>query len=401
MDAFHDLLECSICLETLTLEHKVLPCQHTFCTPCLVGVYEKFERKKRTDPKFEDEAVLCPECRTPCVKRVHELPANVILNRILGGMAGPPNSAQKLERGDVTPKPTTLNWDVPGNPSTNPFLDMMTSPTSVPAASPVPQTGSNLAPLPSPRPSLPPKPAFFPSVQANRPQVPQRPAKANSAPKGAGHQIHEALYNYRPVKADELELVKGQNYVVVERCVDGWYKGYSSMTLKSGVFPGNYVKPINSKDPNILQPVRNENVASDVTFMGSNLASKKAPPPPPTSSPGCSSPDLIDMTPGEMVELFSAAGKATVPPNVASRGQGQIQGHSRKPLPPPPSARAAPRPKYKCIMSFPASTEYELDLKEGDVVILLKKREDGWAKGMLERSGSTGLFPMTFVQLLS
>ena len=125
------------------------------------------------------------------------------------------------------------------------------------------------------------------------------------------------------------------------------------------------------------------------------------PPPPPTSSPGSSSPDLIDMTPGEMVELFSAAGKATVPPNVASRGQGQIQGHSRKPLPPPPSARAAPRPKYKCIMSFPASTEYELDLKEGDVVILLKKREDGWAKGMLERSGSTGLFPMTFVQLLS
>ncbi|KAJ8865901.1 hypothetical protein PR048_033424 [Dryococelus australis] len=50
-----------------------------------------------------------------------------------------------------------------------------------------------------------------------------------------------ALYPYKPQKADELELRKGCVYMVTERCQDGWFKGTSSRTQKSGVFPGNYV----------------------------------------------------------------------------------------------------------------------------------------------------------------
>lgn len=50
-----------------------------------------------------------------------------------------------------------------------------------------------------------------------------------------------ALYPYKPQKADELELKKGSVYLVTERCQDGWFKGTSYKTLKSGVFPGNYV----------------------------------------------------------------------------------------------------------------------------------------------------------------
>ncbi|KAK6637282.1 hypothetical protein RUM44_007696 [Polyplax serrata] len=56
-----------------------------------------------------------------------------------------------------------------------------------------------------------------------------------------------ALYPYKPQKADELELKKGSVYLVTERCQDGWFKGTSYKTLKSGVFPGNYVtlaKPV-------------------------------------------------------------------------------------------------------------------------------------------------------------
>lgn len=52
-----------------------------------------------------------------------------------------------------------------------------------------------------------------------------------------------ALYPYKPQKGDELELKRGQLYMVTECCQDGWYKGTSLKTNCSGVFPGNYVTP--------------------------------------------------------------------------------------------------------------------------------------------------------------
>lgn len=54
---------------------------------------------------------------------------------------------------------------------------------------------------------------------------------------------HVALYPYKPRKGDELELKRGQLYMVTECCQDGWYKGTSLKTNFSGVFPGNYVTP--------------------------------------------------------------------------------------------------------------------------------------------------------------
>lgn len=53
-----------------------------------------------------------------------------------------------------------------------------------------------------------------------------------------------ALYAYKPQKADELELRKGEMYRVIEKCQDGWFKGTSLRNGMSGVFPGNYVTPV-------------------------------------------------------------------------------------------------------------------------------------------------------------
>lgn len=57
-----------------------------------------------------------------------------------------------------------------------------------------------------------------------------------------------AIYPYTPRKEDELELRKGEMFLVFERCQDGWYKGTSMHTSKIGVFPGNYVAPITRYD---------------------------------------------------------------------------------------------------------------------------------------------------------
>ncbi|XP_077983748.1 E3 ubiquitin-protein ligase SH3RF3-like [Glandiceps talaboti] len=54
--------------------------------------------------------------------------------------------------------------------------------------------------------------------------------------------VYRAMYSYKPVKSDELELKKGELYKVLEKCQDGWYKGVSLQDGAKGVFPGNYVK---------------------------------------------------------------------------------------------------------------------------------------------------------------
>jgi E3 ubiquitin-protein ligase SH3RF len=47
---------------------------------------------------------------------------------------------------------------------------------------------------------------------------------------------------------------------------------------------------------------------------------------------------------------------------------------------------------------YPPNSEYELELQIGDIVYVHKKREDGWFKGTLQRTGKTGLFPGPFVE---
>lgn len=77
--ALMDLLECPLCSEQLDMSAKVLPCQHTFCLSCL----QKQEAAH--------SQLLCPECRTPVPARtVEELPANLLLVRLLEGLRGSP-----------------------------------------------------------------------------------------------------------------------------------------------------------------------------------------------------------------------------------------------------------------------------------------------------------------------
>ena len=67
----NELLECSVCLEQLNQSCKVLPCQHTFCRRCLKEIVET--RKE----------LRCPECRILVEEDVDDLPANILLVRIL------------------------------------------------------------------------------------------------------------------------------------------------------------------------------------------------------------------------------------------------------------------------------------------------------------------------------
>ncbi|ELU13624.1 hypothetical protein CAPTEDRAFT_122183, partial [Capitella teleta] len=54
--------------------------------------------------------------------------------------------------------------------------------------------------------------------------------------------------------------------------------------------------------------------------------------------------------------------------------------------------------RYRCVVAYPSQSELELDLKLGDLIFVHKKREDGWFKGTLQRTGKAGLFPSSFVE---
>ncbi|KAM4548052.1 E3 ubiquitin-protein ligase SH3RF1 [Odontesthes bonariensis] len=66
--------------------------------------------------------------------------------------------------------------------------------------------------------------------------------------------VYVAMFPYTPRKEDELELRKGEMFLVLERCQDGWFKGTSMHTGKIGVFPGNYMSPVSRTASGSSQP---------------------------------------------------------------------------------------------------------------------------------------------------
>jgi len=346
LEGLTDLLECSVCLEPLGSQHRVLPCQHTFCLPCLEDLVAKHKKLQGGVAASSQGGVasnvlfLCPECRAEVTTPIQNLPTNVILNRLLSGInqQGPsPKTTPTHPPKRVPPPPLAIgdhrklpfpspkdNNNIPGNWTTNPFL-------STPPESPIPLLPPKMAPMAKP------------------PPVPARPQPQP-------HQVYRALYDYNPAKADELALKKDDLYFVIEKCQDGWYKGSSLSTLKTGVFPGNYVQHVDNEQQQQQQKKQQQS-------------------------------DLIDLSAFDPIISNS---KKSVETSKTTMAKKEKEEENRRSL-----------ILYRVTMPFPASSPYELDLKMGDVVVMNKIREDGWCKGTLERSGQTGLFPLSFVEKIS
>ena len=72
----HELIECGICLDPM-VDPRVLSCQHSFCTKCLIDL----SSHNGTPEKF----VVCPTCRSQTAmpkKGVYDLPPDFKANRL-------------------------------------------------------------------------------------------------------------------------------------------------------------------------------------------------------------------------------------------------------------------------------------------------------------------------------
>ncbi|NXX29249.1 SH3R2 ligase, partial [Nicator chloris] len=96
--ALLDLLECPVCFEKLDATAKVLPCQHTFCKPCLQRILKS------------QKELRCPECRTLVLGSIEQLPSNLLLIRLLDGVRCGQNVTRfgSMQRSGVLSSPASI-----------------------------------------------------------------------------------------------------------------------------------------------------------------------------------------------------------------------------------------------------------------------------------------------------
>ncbi|NXQ17608.1 SH3R2 ligase, partial [Peucedramus taeniatus] len=96
--ALLDLLECPVCFEKLDATAKVLPCQHTFCKPCLQRILKS------------QKELRCPECRTLVLGSIEQLPSNLLLIRLLDGVRCGQNVPRfgSVQRSGVLSSPASI-----------------------------------------------------------------------------------------------------------------------------------------------------------------------------------------------------------------------------------------------------------------------------------------------------
>ncbi|XP_074068797.1 E3 ubiquitin-protein ligase SH3RF2 [Macrotis lagotis] len=179
--ALLDLLECPVCFEKLDVTAKVLPCQHTFCKPCLQRIFKA--RKE----------LRCPECRTPVFCGIEELPANLLLVRLLDGV----RSGQNMVRVGSIRRPGVLTSQEPSRKTRT-----------------------------DPRGSQPSPYRLTPNVRIHMDGVPRA----------------KALCNYRGQNPSDLRFNKGDIILLRKQLDENWYQG--EINGNSGIFPISSVEVI-------------------------------------------------------------------------------------------------------------------------------------------------------------
>ncbi|KAI1234280.1 hypothetical protein IHE44_0003998, partial [Lamprotornis superbus] len=89
---------CPVCFEKLDATAKVLPCQHTFCKPCLQRILKS------------QKELRCPECRTLVLGSIEQLPSNLLLIRLLDGVRCGQNVSRfgSMQRSGVLSSPASI-----------------------------------------------------------------------------------------------------------------------------------------------------------------------------------------------------------------------------------------------------------------------------------------------------
>ncbi|KAK5613446.1 hypothetical protein CRENBAI_021635 [Crenichthys baileyi] len=182
---------------------------------------------------------------------------------------------------------------------------------------------------------------IFPIAYVEKMPSSEKPQPIRPPPPAHVREIGEAVarYNFNADTNVELSLRKGERVVVIRRVDQNWFEGKIPGTTKQGIFPVSYVEIIKH-------------------------------------SPSKSSVQHVDP------HAYSRAPSSTP---VKRLVQDALHGGGDP---------------YQALYNYIPRNEDELELKEGDVVDVMEKCDDGWFVGTSRRNKLFGTFPGNYVKQL-
>ncbi|XP_043374354.1 sorbin and SH3 domain-containing protein 1 isoform X2 [Dermochelys coriacea] len=159
-----------------------------------------------------------------------------------------------------------------------------------------------------------------------------------------------AKFNFSGDTRVEMSFRKGERITVIRRVDENWYEGKISGTNRQGIFPVTYVDML--KRP----LVKNAVDYPELPMSHSPNRSTTASPQQPQAHQQGASPDR-SQTPGDILS-------------------------------------------YQALYSYIPQNDDELELRDGDIVDVMEKCDDGWFVGTSRRTRQFGTFPGNYVKLL-
>nr|XP_047934334.1 sorbin and SH3 domain-containing protein 2 isoform X9 [Anser cygnoides] len=227
---------------------------------------------------------------------------------------------------------------------------------------------------------------IFPISYVEKLSPPEKAQPARPPPPAQIGEIGEAIakYNFSADTNVELSLRKGDKVILLKRVDQNWYEGKIPGTNRQGIFPVSYVEVIKKNasksvddypDPPIPQSYSSDRI-HHLSSAKANLKRElfvmgKPPRSPVMTKRSCSSP--------------------VRGPSYSHRPQRPVLAHE--------NIHTGGEP-FQALYNYTPRNEDELELREGDVIDVMEKCDDGWFVGTSRRTKFFGTFPGNYVKRL-
>ncbi|XP_078386726.1 sorbin and SH3 domain-containing protein 1 isoform X47 [Cetorhinus maximus] len=192
-----------------------------------------------------------------------------------------------------------------------------------------------------------------------------------------------ARFNFNGDTHVEMSFRKSERITLVRRVDENWYEGKISGTSRQGIFPVTYVDVI--KRPRVKNAVDYPDPPSSYSSNRSSTSSPQLNSRNDSGVGGRYSRSPIVFSDSPVNTLNSAS---LVQPRGQQRGTSQDRTHATTAL-------------FQALYSYTPQNEDELELREGDIVDVMEKCDDGWFVGTSRRSKQFGTFPGNYVKPLN
>ncbi|KAM4522208.1 intersectin-2a isoform 2-T3 [Odontesthes bonariensis] len=192
-----------------------------------------------------------------------------------------------------------------------------------------------------------------------------------------------ALYTYESPEVGDLTFVEGDVVMVTEREGE-WWRG--CIGDQTGVFPSNYVRPVEPEVSRLAVPTKKPEVAQAVATTETPTAHQ------------------LRLSPGQLIVIRAKNSSGWWLGELQARGKKRQRGwfhSSHVKLLGPSSSKSSPSPVPVCqviaMYDYTAANQDELSFSKGQLISILDKTNPDWWKG--DANGVTGLLPTNYVKM--